>query len=121
MPMTDRVYIAILEDNAAVSDALVLILGDQGFACVAGRTAEEIESGLRGRALSHIISDFNIAGFPDGVTASQSLRVNAPEARVLIMTGGPRRPAEEKAHAAGFDFMRKPARADDIISWVRHI
>lgn len=112
--------VAILEDDEASADALSLIVSDWGAETVKAMRAEAILSQLGAHAarLACIIADFNIVDCPNGVEAAHALRAACPQARVLILTGTFHQRGEEIARDAGFDVMFKPARAEDIITWL---
>lgn len=112
--------IAILEDDEASADALSLIVADWGAEPIKAMKAEAIlaELGADTARLTWIIADFNIVDCPNGVEAAHAIRTICPHARVLILTGTFHQRGEEIARDAGFDVMFKPARAEDIITWL---
>lgn len=68
--------------------------------------------------LGFIITDYNLGSGADGVTLALGLRAHAPSARVLVLSGSFHAPAAQAAVAAGFEFLRKPARAELILAWL---
>lgn len=112
--------VAILEDDAASADALSFLIADCGGVAIHGVTPEDLlrRLGPKAAELSHIVSDFHLGDGPDGVSAARALKVAAPDARVLILTGTFRRRGEEMAVEAGFEIMFKPARPAELTAWL---
>ena len=110
----------IIEDDAAAAEALTLILRDWGADVVHGLTPQSaVETlGPRARGARWIITDFNLGAPGDSISLLPALMSAAPDARVLILSGSLHGRANAEAAAAGFEIMRKPARADAIIAWL---
>lgn len=110
--------ILVLEDDPAAREALSLILSDWGSEILACASASDLDQtvGPRAPALDYIITDFHLGPGPDGVTLISRLKLAAPQARVLVLSGSMH--GREAAIRAGFDAMQKPARPVDVIAWL---
>lgn len=112
--------VVIIEDDPASAEALGFVLRDWGAEVVHGTDYESISRTL-GSRLHHvhaIIADFQLGDGSDGVALSQNLRRTARQARVLVLSGSFRGQAILAATLAGFEFLPKPTRAGDIITWL---
>ncbi|MCL4714634.1 MAG: response regulator [Hyphomonadaceae bacterium] len=99
---------------------MTMILRDWG-ANVAHAQGSDGLSGLSAKQLSElsfIITDYNLGNGVDGITLALGLRAQAPSARVLVLSGSFHAPASQAAASAGFEFLRKPARAELILAWL---
>ncbi|MGE0596380.1 MAG: response regulator [Hyphomonadaceae bacterium] len=109
----------VIEDDAAAADALTLLLKDLGAEVVRGVRQEDLSQALGARASSvrWIITDFDIGPHENGVALAGRLAADAPDARVLVLSGDDHR-AAAAASSAGFDIMSKPANAEAIALWL---
>ena len=116
----DKPLIVIIEDDPSAADALTLILEDWGAEVVhdLNPTQAMAKLGQRVDAISWIITDFHLGPGPDGVSLVQTLTAAAPRARVLVLSGSSHGRANSVAAQAGFEIMRKPARAEAIVAWL---
>ena len=110
----------IIEDDAHAAEALTLILQDWGADVLHGPTPQAAVEmlGPRAKGVRWIITDFNLGAPGDSITLLPALIAAAPDARILILSGSMHGRANAEAAAAGFQIMRKPARADAIIAWL---
>jgi DNA-binding NtrC family response regulator len=118
MPQS-RPLALIIEDDHASAEALSLILRDWG----AEVTHASSDETLRRLApplqdLRWIITDFHLGAGSDGVTLVEGLQAQAPQARVLVLSGSFHGRATAAAARAGFEVMQKPARAEAIVAWL---
>ncbi|MFO1017870.1 MAG: response regulator [Hyphomonadaceae bacterium] len=113
-------FVLLIEDDAASAEALTMILRDWGAEVAHAQDASALPQALGARAstLHCIITDFHLGDGPDGVALAQDVRALAPRSRVLVLSGSFHGRAMIAAQAAGFHFMHKPARADDILAWL---
>lgn len=112
--------VLLLEDDASAADALSTLLRDWGAEVAHGVSLRALLdcAGARLEQARFIITDFDLGPGPDGVESASSLRVTAPGARVLLLSGSSHGRAHLAARRAGYDCMQKPARAGDIIAWL---
>ena len=112
--------VAVIEDDAASSEALCFILRDWGADVVADVSAANLmrQLGARAAQLSSIIADYDLGPAEDGITGARVLRAMAPKARVLVLSGVLSGRGAATARDAGFDVLAKPARPAAIIDWL---
>jgi DNA-binding NtrC family response regulator len=112
--------VVIIEDEPVSADALALVLRDWGADVTVGANAKAIadQLGPRLREVGWIITDFNLGDGPNGVTEIGVLTQVAPEAKVLVLSGSMHKQAQNSASRAGYSYMQKPARAENIVSWL---
>jgi ActR/RegA family two-component response regulator len=72
----------------------------------------------RVREIGWVITDFHLGPGPDGVTLISNLAAQAPQARVLVLSGSFHGRATAAAQRAGFEVMQKPANARAIVAWL---
>ncbi len=110
----------VIEDDADAADALGLLLGDFGAHAIVGSRRDDIVASLEARetAVRWIIADYDLGPGQTGIAMARDLRRSMPQARVLVLTGALSDRSERDAKAAGYEIMRKPASADDIVSWL---
>jgi ActR/RegA family two-component response regulator len=112
--------VVIVEDNSSSAEALTLILRDWGADVVHGVSPDAALETLGARAskVGWIITDFHLGPGADGVSLVRTLAAAAPRARILVLSGSSHGRANAAAVKAGFEIMRKPARADAIVAWL---
>ena len=110
----------IIEDDARAADALGLILADWGAEVLhlqgESDLARRLDNGLGD--VRWIITDFHLGDGLDGVALVQGLKAQAPQARVLVLSGSFPGKASAAAEKAGLEIMPKPARAAAIVAWL---
>jgi len=113
-------FVLLIEDDLASAEALSMILRDWGAEVAHAQDAAALPLALGTRAgcVHCIITDFHLGDGPDGVTLARDVQIVAPRSRVLVLSGSFHGKATVAAQAAGFHFMHKPARADDILAWL---
>ena len=85
--MPDRRRVCLIDDDAAVREALALGLGDAGFDVV---TAEDGRAGLdliAREPFDAVISDMNMPGF-SGADLIAALRETRPDLPIIAISGG---------------------------------
>jgi DNA-binding NtrC family response regulator len=112
--------IAVIEDEPTSAEALAMILRDWGAEVAVGADPGDIAAqlGPRMAEVGWIITDFNLGDDRDGLSRVDRIASSAPEARVLVLSGGLNRRAAAAANKAGFEVMDKPARPDKIVAWL---
>lgn len=99
----------VVEDNAAVRDALALLLSGWGLEVRAVRDADEASVALAGEAFDVVISDWRLPGGRDGLAVLHEALTRQPALKLcLLMTGED----AQHLHEAGntFPILRKPVR-----------
>jgi DNA-binding NtrC family response regulator len=112
--------VVIIEDEPAAADALALIVRDWGADVAVGVNAKTVteQLGSRVNEVGWIITDFDLGPGPDGVTSVQEFTAAAPGVKVLVLSGSLHGRATAAAAKAGYEMMKKPARAEKIVSWL---
>ncbi|HEX8901538.1 response regulator [Vitreimonas sp.] len=116
----NKPFVLVLEDDPVSAEALMLVLQDWGAEVAHAPHAALVDHALGARAaeLHYIIADYDLGDGPTGVAVASDLLSTAQRARVLVLSGTLRARSDIAARQAGFDMMRKPARADAIVAWL---
>ena len=114
--------VVIIEDEPVSADALSLVVRDWGAEVAVGASAKDVADklGARVREVGWIITDFNLGVGPNGVAGIGDITNAAPDAKVLVLSGSMHGQAQASAAKAGYAYMQKPARAENIVSWLEH-
>jgi CheY-like chemotaxis protein len=112
-----------LEDDRSAGEALAFVLRDWGAEVVVAANGRELTDAIGERVAQArwIIADYHLGDSLNGVTVARLISADAPNARVLVLTGSPSRSIEQEAARAGFKLLSKPVPADIILSWLQHI
>ena len=106
--------VLLVEDDAELRGALGLVLRSRGFEVAeAGDAAAALEE-LAGRSFAAVVADL---GLPDlgGTELLRRLRGEAPEARLVVLTGESGSRLERTCRRAGADdVLTKPVSADRL-------
>jgi DNA-binding NtrC family response regulator len=110
----------IIEDDINAAEALAMLLSDWGAEVVHAARADAAGEALKGRLaqVRWIITDYDLGPSPKGVAQARALTAEAPNARVLVLTGSGGAPAQRDAAEAGYEIMQKPAPAKAILAWL---
>ncbi len=104
--------ILIVDDDADFRDAYRTLLADDGYDIDAAANAGEALSRVDEDRWDVILLDKNLRGAPDesGVELATQLRVRAPSARIIMVTGYATDASIRRAFEAGvFDYVEKTA------------
>jgi len=111
-------YIAIVDDDASVRSAMVLLLETYSYRAEAYRTPREFINSLKLKTPSCLITDLQMDGM-NGEELQQYLAANGLKIPVIILTGrgGPEvRDRCRKAGAVGF--LVKPVKARELLATI---
>ena len=116
----DNPFVLIVEDDAASAEALGMILRDWGAEVAHAVSADGVATvdPERLRGLRYLITDFHIGPGPDGIALAAQIAAQAPNVRILVLSGSFHGRAAVAAAAAGYEIMQKPARAEAIVAWL---
>lgn len=109
----------VVEDNEALSRVLARAMERWGFACRTARTLREAESELERGGVDLVLLD---VGLPDGsgLDLLGYLRLNAPAADAIVMTGAEDMMLAARAMSEGaIEFLAKPFETDELGAIVR--
>jgi FixJ family two-component response regulator len=105
----------LVDDDAAVRDALGLLLGIQGYRIALFANAEDFLSAWRPAWLGCLLLDIRMPGM-DGLALQQRLRQSGCTLPVIIITGhGDVDLARQAFRADAHDFLEKPLDEDKLI------
>ncbi|WP_115719211.1 sigma-54-dependent transcriptional regulator [Gallaecimonas mangrovi] len=110
--------VLIVEDDAALSEALVDTLELAGFAVKSAINGEEALLALKASDFQIVVSDVQMAGM-DGMALLRSVRKTYPELPVLLMTAHAKvNDAVEAMKLGAIDYMAKPFAPEVLINMV---
>jgi two-component system, NtrC family, response regulator AtoC len=100
--------ILVVEDDAAIREALEDILGDLGYEIVGAATAQIALEELERRDADIVLTDVKMPGM-DGIELCRRLNGDAPHIPVIVMTAfGDVDSAVSALRAGAYDFITKP-------------
>jgi two-component system, LuxR family, response regulator FixJ len=107
-----------VEDDQAMRDSLVELLGEAGYTVHTYTRAEELLAGGPAIALGCIVSDVRMPGM-DGLTLLRRLRAGGSPMPLMLITGhGDVSMAVAAMKAGATDFLEKPFEADALLAAV---
>lgn len=115
--MSGTVY--LVEDDAAVRDALTQLLEAEGLRVRAFASAEEYLEAYRASLRGCLLVDLRLPGL-SGLEMHDVLSERGSELPVIFLTGHGDVPSSVRALRSGaFDFLQKPARAETLVPRIR--
>lgn len=112
--MLDQSRVFIVDDDDAVRDSLLVMLGNKGFAAVAFDSADKFLSSYKQDVRGCVLLDIRMPG-TDGMGLLAKLSNSKSQLRVIMMTGHGDVPTAVRAMRIGaFDFLEKPFTQDII-------
>ena len=101
--------VLLVEDNAAVRDALMSLLSKWGLSATAVRTGEEASAAMVGSGFDVVLSDWRLPGEQDGLAVLREARARLPHLRLgLLITGEDMQTLSNAGKE--FQVLRKPLR-----------
>ena len=112
----------VIDDDPAAAEALELTLRDWGADVIAARSVRAVLAEIAEVAptISWVITDFDL-GAENGVEGARAVLAEAPQARVLVLSGNLDGGAGRAAAEAGFDALEKPAAVSAIAAWLERV
>lgn len=105
----------IIDDDASVRDALMLLLSLKGHACAAFASAEDFLTAFDARWRGCVIADIRMPGI-SGLQLQARLREHSAELPVIVITAhGDVAAARQAFLADAVDFLEKPFDADVLL------
>lgn len=120
-PSDTRIRLLVVEDHTLVREALVAMVGQQADMVVVGEAAsgEEALDAYRRLKPSVVLMDLRLPGM-DGVAATDAIRSEDPDARVVVLTAFE---GDELAHralqAGARAYLWKDARREEMLRAIR--
>lgn len=108
-----RNVVLVVEDDEAISCALVELLEDAGFHAVAASHVETALQALTREAIDAVILDFHL---PDGDASDFLAGFSGARPPVVIVSASPQ--AAALARSSGVRFLAKPFDVDDVLDVV---
>lgn len=101
--------VLLVEDNAAVRDALMSLLAKWGLSATAVRTGEEASAAMVSSGFDVVLSDWRLPGEQDGLAVLREARARLPHLRLgLLITGEDMQTLSNAGKE--FQVLRKPLR-----------
>lgn len=101
--------VLLVEDNAAVRDALMSLLSKWGLSATAVRTGEEASAAMVSSGFDVVLSDWRLPGEQDGLAVLREARARLPHLRLgLLITGEDMQTLSNAGKE--FQVLRKPLR-----------
>jgi CheY-like chemotaxis protein/glycine cleavage system H lipoate-binding protein len=111
--------ILVIEDEPMVTQAVVLVCGDEGMTVTAVESAAEALERLRQQRFRLVLCDIMMQGL-DGFQFLEQLAGNGIEVPVVMMTGySTVENAVRSLSAGAVDYLPKPFTADELLTVVR--
>lgn len=107
--------ILIVDDDASVREVLTVLLTEEGYHCVAAKTAEQALALADEEPPPLVISDMKMPG-NDGLWLLESLRARFPDTSVIMLTGyGDTEAAVDCLRRGAVDYLLKPPRLTELV------
>jgi response regulator RpfG family c-di-GMP phosphodiesterase len=114
-PRREQVRILIVDDDAAVRNAIGLLLREEGYETTMVDNAEAALELARAEEYPLVISDMRMPG-KDGAWLRDRLHEARPDTAIIMLTAfGDTEAAVEALHKGATDYLLKPPRVTDLI------
>lgn len=111
--------VSVVDDDAAVRDALVRLLASDELTVLGFDSAEAFLDGMVAESLGCVVLDVRMPGI-DGLELQRRLADRGVEVPIVFLTGHGDIPLSVEAlHAGAFDFLEKPVDTDRLLASVR--
>lgn len=118
--MTSKGLVHIVEDDAAMRESLVAVLGDAGYDLRAYSQAEEFLAQCGGTLAACVVSDIRLPGM-DGLALLRRARAEGIALPLVLITGHADVALAVAAMKAGaVDFLEKPFTPESLLLAVEH-
>lgn len=117
-PDMERPVILLVEDDAAVVNALTFSLDLEGFDVRAYADGESLLASKPLPSRGCLVLDYNLPGI-DGLDLLERLRAAHVDLPVILITTNPRRALRARAAIAGVEIIEKPLLTDALCDSVR--
>jgi putative nucleotidyltransferase with HDIG domain len=107
--------ILVVDDDPAVRNVISVLLGEEGYACVAVSSAEVALDATQQSDFSLVISDVRMPG-KDGFWLLEKMREAHPDTAVVMLTAyGDTEAAVECLRSGASDYLLKPPKVTELI------
>lgn len=108
--------ILVIDDEASITNALELVLADQGYEVKAAGTAAQAEDLLATRTFDLALVDLRLPD-ADGIGLLEQIKKNSPETEVVLMTAhGSLDITIEAIKRGAFYYVEKPFTVDQVLT-----
>ena len=112
--MTEQRRILVVDDDDAMREMVVSLLGDQGYEAAGEDAAEPALDHLRAHDVDAVVSDIRMPGM-SGLELVGAIHALRPATPVVLMTAfGSIDSAVEAMRAGAFDYITKPFKRDEL-------
>jgi FixJ family two-component response regulator len=116
-----KAFIAIVDDDHSVREALTSLVRSLGYAAMAFECAEDLLKSKRRRSVSCVITDVQMPGMT-GVELHNRLVASGEPIPTILITAFPDERARERALQAGVTcYLTKPFSEDHLLACIRTI
>jgi len=113
--MSERRRILVVDDDDAMREMVVSLLGDEGYEAEGKDGAEPALEHLRDHEVDAVVSDIRMPG-QTGLELVGEIHALRPETPVVLMTAfGSIDSAVEAMRAGAFDYITKPFKRDELL------
>jgi len=113
--MSERHRILVVDDDDAMREMVISLLGDQGFEAAGAESADAALARLRDDEVDAVVSDIRMPG-QSGLELVGEIHALRPETPVILMTAfGSIDSAVEAMRAGAFDYITKPFKRDELL------
>ena len=116
--MPEKLKILVIDDEEGIRDLLFALLGSCGFETTLASNGEEGIEKIKEGKFDIVISDLMMPKV-SGYEILEILKAIHPETRMIIMTGGSTKEAEESKTKGAYSFIVKPFAVDEILALVK--
>ena len=116
---TRPIYVAVVDDDEAVLDAVRLVLEQEGWSVRTFTTGERFLASLQDMEPDCLIRDPHLPGM-SGAQVAQAVTGNGYQVPIICLTARPGTPMTEKIiDACACAMLTKPVKAEELIERVR--
>jgi DNA-binding NtrC family response regulator len=119
MPAAAPADLLVLEDEAAIAEALTEILGAEGYRVRTAATVDEARALIAARAPTLVLLDFMLAAGATSESLLVELLGRLPSPALLVYSATSAALPVAKRH--GVRFLPKPFDLDDLLSTIREL
>ncbi|MHC4844325.1 MAG: sigma-54-dependent transcriptional regulator [Planctomycetota bacterium] len=117
--MTEKSKILVVDDEKIARDSLELTLSKEGYIVVTASSGAEAIEKLKASDYDLVITDL-IMGDVDGYAVMKEIKSNAPDTKIIMITGyATVDSAVEALRTGAFHYIEKPLKLDDLKAVVR--
>lgn len=114
--MNETNRILLIEDDLALAEGLLAVLGAEGYPATLARRGDEGLRLAQSGEFAAVLTDLRLPGL-DGLELARRLRVSAPRLPIVLMTAhGSTETAIEAMKEGAYDYLQKPFEMPELIA-----